>query len=291
MELNDFDFKNIRDYIQETIGISLQDEKKYLISQRLEPVAKQYNCRNFSEFYLKLKQQTTTEFRDRIIAAITTNETSFFRDSHPFDTFRDKIMPLLNGWVKERKSRLYMRRGPKVSIWCAASSTGQEPYTLAMIIAEYLANGRFPDVIPEDYSIIATDISSEVLAKAMSGRYEQNEINRGVPAQFRQKYFTQEGKEWVIAPEIQQLVDFRRLNLIQPFQYLGSFDIIFCRNVLIYFDLQHRTEIMDQFYNMLNPDGYLFLGASENIFGVSTKFVSEHIGRTIGYKKKPAAKA
>jgi len=286
MELTDLDFKNLRDYIQGIIGLSIQDEKKYLIIQRLEPVIRASKCKSYGEFYLKLKSKIDPEIDDLIIAAITTNETAFFRDSHPFDTFRDKLLPILCDWAIQRKNKLYARRGPKINIWCAAASTGQEPYTLAMIILDALENNKINGLVPEDFGILATDISSQVLARAISGRYDNMEVTRGVAENFRQKFFKKEENSWVIDESVQRLVDFRRVNLIDPFTYLGSFDMIFCRNVLIYFDATTRTTLFEQFFQILNPEGFLLLGASENTFGVTDKFISQHFGRTIVYKKK-----
>jgi chemotaxis protein methyltransferase CheR len=286
MELTDIDFKNLRDYIQEIIGLSIQEDKKYLILQRLEPVVRGCNCKSFSEFYMKVKNRSDPELNDRIIAAITTNETSFFRDIHPFDTFREKILPMMCGWARERKSKLNTRRGAKVKVWCAAASTGQEPYSLAMIIMDALGNSKAPDVVPEDFSIIASDISSQVLSKAISGRYDQMDITRGVPENYRQRFFVNENNSWVIDDQIQKLVEFRRVNLSENFMFIGGFDVIFCRNVLIYFDLNMRKSLFDQFFQLLNREGILFLGASENTYGVTDKFESHHFGRTIFYKKK-----
>lgn len=286
MELTDSDFNNLRDYIQGIIGLSISDDKRYLITQRLEPIVQACKCKSYAELYFKLKEKVDPELNDRMIAAITTNETSFFRDNHPFESFREKILPIIFERIRERKKKLYARRGPKVNFWCAAASTGQEPYSLSMIILDAVGNNRVPDIAPEDFSIIASDISSQVLSKAISGRFEQMEITRGVPENYRERFFVRDGNNWIVSEEVQKLIEFRRVNLIEPFLYLGSFDIIFCRNVLIYFDINTRISILDQFHQLLNHDGFLILGASENIFGVSDKFESNHFGRTIIYKKK-----
>ncbi len=287
MELSDQDFFNLRNYIERIIGLSIQEDKKYLISQRLEPVARENGFKSFTQFYLSLQQTKDKRVNDQIIAAITTNETSFFRDKHPFETFKDKIIPQLCYWVKERKSRLYMRRGPKVNIWCAASSTGQEPYTLAMLIYDAVRDTKVPGVLPEDFTIVASDVSNEVLAKAMSATYNKLETSRGLPDYYRNQYFINQTDKWIVKDQVQKLVEFRHVNLIESFTYLGAFDIISCRNVLIYFDTKTRITILEQFHRMLAPDGFLLLGASENIFGVTDKFESNHIGRTIVYKRKP----
>jgi chemotaxis protein methyltransferase CheR len=180
-----------------------------------------------------------------------------------------------------------MRRGPKINIWCAASSTGQEPYTIAMLIMDAVKDTKVPGVLPEDFAVIASDVSNEVLSKAMSGTYNKMEISRGLPDYYKNQYFSNQNDKWMVKEQIQKLVEFRRVNLVESFTYLGGFDIIFCRNVLIYFDSKTRLTILEQFHKMLNSDGFLILGASENIIGVSDKFESNHIGRTIIYKHKP----
>src|SRR4051794_25376104 len=192
-----------------------------------------------------------------VVEAMTTNETFFFRDKIPFDHLRETILPAL---VQARASRQTLR------IWCAASSTGQEPYSVAMCVKEFagLAGWRV--------EILATDLSQEVLEKSKAGIYSQFEVQRGLPIQMLVKYFTQIGELWQLNPDIRAMVQHRQLNLLQDFSHLGKFDVIFCRNVLIYFDQDTKTGIFGRLAKMLEPDGMLLLGAAETVVGISNAF-------------------
>jgi chemotaxis protein methyltransferase CheR len=189
---------------------------------------------------------------------MTTNESCFFRDKVPFEPFRDTIIPAL----------LYTRAaGRRIRIWCAAASTGQEPYSLAISLKEMgkeLKGWRF--------EILATDISNEVLEKAKSGIYTQFEVQRGLPALMLIKYFSQVGEMWQIAPEIRGMVKFMPLNLLDDFSHLGRFDVVFCRNVLIYFDQETKTSVLDRIARVTDRDGYLALGAAETVVGLTESF-------------------
>jgi chemotaxis protein methyltransferase CheR len=189
---------------------------------------------------------------------MATNESLFFRDKIPFDHFRDTIMPSL------LVSRAQQRR---VRIWCAAASTGQEPYSLAMALKE-----MGPALSGWRVEILATDFSLEVLEKAKAGIYSQFEVQRGLPIQMLVKYFTQIGEMWQIAPEIRAMVRFRPFNLLQDCLQLGSFDVVFCRNVLIYFDQQTKIDVLDRISRVVVPDGYLVLGAAETVVGLTNNF-------------------
>ncbi len=177
------------------------------------------------------------------------------------------------------------RRGPKVRIWSAASSTGQEPYTIAMLIHEFAEYHAHLGVHATDFSILATDISSRVLSQAIEGSYQQFELDRGLDNRYLEKYFQQQGDKWVVKPELASMVEFRKTNLVQPISHLGAFDVIFCRNVLIYFDFETKKNIISQFHHMLNKDGLLILGASENLYTIDG-FHSLTLGSTMVYKKK-----
>ncbi len=285
MELSQEEFNLLRNYIHEICGISIQDNKQYLVQQRLEPLVRASNCKSFAEYYHKITKSFSPNTKELVIDAITTNETSFFRDIHPFEAFRDHILPVLGKMIRERKQRNTARRGAKVNVWSAASSTGQEPYTLAMLIYEYARANAYLDIAQDDFRILATDISTEALAKALAGKYNEMEIKRGLPPGYLDKYFEKKGNEWVIQDALRSMVEFRQINLINPFNTLGSFDVIFCRNVLIYFDDNAKTRIFDQFYQMLANDGFFLLGSSENIYGMTDKFSSLRYGATIVYKK------
>ncbi len=189
---------------------------------------------------------------------MTTNESFFFRDKIPFDHFRDTIMP---GLLAARAAQRRMR------IWCAACSTGQEPYSLAMLLKE-----MSQQVAGWRIEIISTDISREVLEKAKAGIYSQFEVQRGLPIQLLVKYFTQVGEMWQVAPEIRAMVQYRTLNLLQDFSQLGTFDVVFCRNVLIYFDQERKIDVLERLARVVEPDGYLVLGAAETVVGLTDTF-------------------
>jgi chemotaxis protein methyltransferase CheR len=193
-----------------------------------------------------------------VVEAMTTNETFFFRDKVPFDHFRDHIMPEI---IKARANRRSVR------IWCAAGSTGQEPYSLAMCLKEMgaaLTGWRI--------EIIATDLSQEVLEKARAGIYSQFEVQRGLPIQMLVKYFKQTGETWQINPELRAMIQHRQLNLLHDFAQLGTFDVIFCRNVLIYFDQDTKINIFNRLARQIEPDGFLVLGAAETVVGLTDTF-------------------
>ncbi|OQY55630.1 MAG: hypothetical protein B6245_19550 [Desulfobacteraceae bacterium 4572_88] len=286
MKLSRPEFILLRDYIHSICGIAITDNKTYLVQQRLEPLALALGCRNFSEYYQKITKNPLPIFQEQIINAITTNETSFFRDTHPFVTFKEHILPRLAEVIHERKTRQNPRKGPKVRLWSAGSSTGQEPYSLAMLIQEFTeANSHFL-ISRGDFGILATDISSRVLAKAMAGEYKEAEIKRGLSPERVATYFKKEKKDWLINSSIRSMIEFRQINLIRPFTIVGGMDVIFCRNVLIYFDNEIKTNILKQFYNMLSSDGILILGATENVYAITDKFESVRYGDTLLYQKK-----
>jgi len=297
MELSRQEFELLRDYIYSICGLVISDNKQYLIRQRLEPLALTAGCQNFSEFYQRVTEsslppQTKNRFQEQIINAITTNETSFFRDGHPFAAFREYILPKLDEVICERKLRPNSRKGPKVRLWSAGSSTGQEAYSLVMLIREYTEEinkkNQFPrtPVSMDDFVILATDISTEMLARAMAGEYNDAEMKRGLNPQRVNAYFKKHKTRWIINSSIRSMVEFRQINLIRPLTMLGGFDVIFCRNVLIYFDIETKARIIEQFSAMLSDKGFLVLGSTENVYGITDKFDSVRHGETLFYQKK-----
>ncbi len=285
MELSRCEFDNLSKYIHSKCGIVIKDEKTYLIHQRLEPVVNSLGFNNFTELYLNIANNCTTNLQDKVITAITTNETSFFRDNHIFESFNSYILPKLDEFIKERSERKMQRKGSKVRIWCAASSTGQEPYCIAMLIDEYVSKNRHHNIKNSDFEVLATDISSKVLAQAISGEFTTMEAARGLSSSQIERYFSKVDGKLLLNQNIRDMVEFRRLNLIEPFTMLGGFDVIFCRNVLIYFDGSTKKKIMDQFHYMLPDDGFLILGASESTYGTTDKFDPIYINTSIIYKK------
>ena len=222
-------------YIFEISGIQISRDKGYLLETRLKPLLKSYGCATYSELYYQAKTDISKKLKKEIIEAITTNETFFFRDNTPFELLRNKIIPDL---IDRRTGVSRSGRVP-VRIWSAACSTGQEVYSIAMTLMEML-----PDLGKYDIFILGTDISDKVVADASYGKYNKFEIERGLPTHFRQKYFVQTGGDWRIKDEIRVMTNFRKMNLMKPFQDLGGkFDVVFCRNVAIYFNHGDKIKI------------------------------------------------
>jgi len=254
----DFDF--IRKLLKQRSGLMLSADKQYLVESRLMPVAQRNRIASLSELAARLRAGIDEALIAQVVEAMTTNETFFFRDRIPFEHFRTTILPALMA-SRERYKR--------IRIWCAAASTGQEPYSLAMAIKEMgsaLDNFRI--------EIVATDISHDVLAKAEAGIYSQFEVQRGLPIQLLLKYFTQHGDLWQIAPEIRAMVQYRPFNLLSDFSRLGVFDLVICRNVLIYFDQPTKSDVLDRLARVVAPDGFLILGAAETTVGLTQAFKS-----------------
>jgi chemotaxis protein methyltransferase CheR len=243
--------------LKERSGLDLSADKQYLVESRLLPLARRAGLGGIPELVQKMRS-SSEQLTARVVEAMTTNETFFFRDKIPFDNLNDGILPAL---IQSRASRRSLR------IWSAASSTGQEPYSIAMCLREYgaaLSGWRI--------EIVATDLSHEVLEKSKAGLYSQFEVQRGLPIQHLVKYFTQLGEFWQISADIRGMVQHRQLNLLQDFSHLGKFDVIFCRNVLIYFDQETKVSIFERLARMLEPDGTLMLGAAESVVGITDVF-------------------
>jgi chemotaxis protein methyltransferase CheR len=252
---HDFDF--IRKLLKQRSGLTLSAEKQYLVESRLIPLAQRAGLCDLAALTRKLRSGDETLTVD-VVEAMTTNETFFFRDKIPFEHFKTFIMPSLLATRARHK---------RIRIWCAAASSGQEPYSFAMALKEM---GKQV----EDFriEIVATDISLEVLEKARAGVYSQFEVQRGLPIQMLLKYFTQAGEMWQLSPEIRSMVQFRPLNLLSDFSRNGIFDLVVCRNVLIYFDQETKSEVIDRLARVIAPDGYLILGAAETTIGLSQGF-------------------
>ncbi len=251
------EYEYLRKFLKDNSGLDLSADKQYLIESRLLPLARKAGLSGIAELVQKLQSGSRTLITD-VVEAMTTNETFFFRDKVPFDHFREHIMPET---IKARAGKRSVR------IWCAAGSTGQEPYSLAMCLKEMgaaLTGWRI--------EIIATDLSQEVLEKAKSGVYSQFEVQRGLPIQMLVKYFKQTGETWQINPELRAMVQHRQLNLLHDFAQLGTFDVIFCRNVLIYFDQETKINIFNRLARQIEPDGFLVLGAAETVVGLTDTF-------------------
>jgi chemotaxis protein methyltransferase CheR len=252
----DYDF--LRKALKQRSGLVLSADKQYLVESRLLPIARKAGFGNLGELVAALKRGDTDALMTTVVEAMTTNETFFFRDKTPFENFRSAVLPALLG--SRRASRT-------IRIWSAAASTGQEPYSLAMALKEVEGS-----VAGWRIEIIATDLASGVLAKAQAGIYSQFEVQRGLPIQLLIKYFTKVGDMWQIAPEIRAMVRFKQLNLLADFSALGTFDLIFCRNVLIYFDQETKIGLLNRLGRITANDGYLVLGAAETVVGLTDSF-------------------
>ncbi|HEY6023606.1 MAG TPA: protein-glutamate O-methyltransferase CheR [Pseudolabrys sp.] len=252
------DFDYLRRLLRERSGLVLAAEKQYLAESRLVPVARRHGMSSLGELIERLQSKSPAALIAEVVEAMTTNETFFFRDKLPFDHFRDTMMPaLLAARAREKRIR----------IWCTAASTGQEPYSLAMIV-----KGMGPAIAGYRIEILATDLASEVLEKAKAGIYTQFEVQRGLPVQLLVKFFNQQGESWQLTPEVRSMVQFRTLNLLNDFSSLGSFDVVFCRNVLIYFDQDNKVAVLNRIARQMPDDGYLVLGAAETVIGLTDAF-------------------
>jgi len=237
------------------------------------------------QFSAMIDSDSQGRLRDEIIAAITTNETYFFRDDHPFEMFQSLILPTLANLADERRTRPDARKGSKVAILSAGASTGQEAYCLSMLINERYPFPSSGSTSADDYTIVGGDISPRVLAKAISGEYSDAEVARGLVEPYRSRYFSREKTGYTANDKIRRIVQFRRVNFVEPFTFLGGFDCIFCRNMLIYFDIETKIRILEQFHQMLPPGGFLVIGATESLYGLHDRFESKHVCGSIVYIK------
>ena len=255
--MNGDHFDVLSGVIRKHSGLVLTHDKAYLLESRLLPVARKWRLKTLADLATAVRGQADTGMVRDVVEAMTTNESFFFRDVKPFDQFKSFVLPHL---LRARAATRSIR------IWSAACSSGQEPYSLAMILSEQraqLAGWRI--------EILATDLSTEILDKAQAGLYSQFEVQRGLPIQLLVKYFKQQGERWQIDPAIRAMVSFRQLNLLDEMTALGRFDVIFCRNVLIYFDQPTKTMVLDRLSRQMAPDGHLYLGGAETVLGISDK--------------------
>ncbi len=257
MNVNDFEL--ISQLLKKRSGLVLSEDKAYLLESRLNPVARKWGLSGFDELAQQVRKSNDEKLLVDITEAMTTNESFFFRDQKPFDQFRDVVLPYLLEHRAAKKS---------IRIWCAAASSGQEPYTLAMLLKEAqakLAGWRI--------EIVGTDISQEILDKAKEGVYSQFEVQRGLPINLLVKYFTQVEDRWKLNDDIRNMVTFKNFNLLNSMSGMGQFDVIFCRNVLIYFDQPTKSQVLDQMSGILANDGFLYLGGAETVLGISDRFL------------------
>jgi chemotaxis protein methyltransferase CheR len=252
------DFGYLRKLLKDRSGLVLAAEKEYLAESRLLPVARRHGMATLAELVGKLKDGGAAALTAEVVEAMTTNETFFFRDKIPFEHVCDTVLP---AFIAARA------REKRIRIWCTAASTGQEPYSIAMVL-----KGMGAALAGFRIDILATDLSGDVLERAKAGIYSQFEVQRGMPIQQLVKFFTRNGETWQIAPDIRAMVHFRPLNLLNDFSALGTFDLVFCRNVLIYFDRETKTHVLDRIARQMPDDGYLVLGAAETVVGLTDAF-------------------
>ena len=258
MSVSKSDFNYIRELVLERSAIVLEDGKEYLVESRIGQVAETEGFDTIDQLVKALRKNSHNGLQSKVIEALTTNETSFFRDIHPFRTLKDAILPEL---LENRKNTR------KLNIWCAASSSGQEPYSIAMLIRE-----NFPALLDWQINFVASDISEKMLDRCRSGKFSQLEVNRGLSASFLVKYFEKKGPTWFIKKQFQEMIHFQQINLSRELPCLPKMDIIFMRNVLIYFDIETKKKILKQLISMLQPDGFLFLGAAESTINLDSSF-------------------
>ncbi|NUQ62005.1 MAG: protein-glutamate O-methyltransferase CheR [Pirellulales bacterium] len=279
MQVSPKDILFVAQFVQELTGVVLDETKAYLVESRLSGLARTAGCASYQELCQKARSSGDRRLQDQVIDAITTHETLFFRDNSPFEALRQKVVPELVA----AKARPPARR--KIRIWSAACSTGQEPYSIAMTLWDTI-----PDVLAWDVNILGTDISDSAVTQASLGRFSSHEIQRGMNPAMLAKFFRQEAGGWKVKDELRSLVSFRRCNLLDSLGGLGPFDVIFCRNVAIYFSGETRRNLFLRLADHLTPDGYLFVGASESLSDLGPRFAPQYHGRTIHYRPNRTAK-
>lgn len=280
MQVTAEDIKVISRLVDDLCGVVLDETKGYLIENRLSAVAEKAGCTTFSELYYKVRYDKDPKLRNEIIDGITTQETLFFRDTSPFEAMQHKAIPEL---IDAKSKTAFPKR---LRIWSAACSTGQEPYSIAMVLHELI-----PDVNSWDITIYATDIADVAISQASKGSYGSLEIQRGMTPAFLAKYFTQEGNNRKVKDELRALISFEKRNLLKPFVGIGPFDVILCRNVAIYFTPEARKDLFKRLAALLSPEGYMFVGSSESLADVGPEFAPQHHCRSIFYQPKKLAAA
>lgn len=262
--MRDDDYSFVARLVKEKSGLVLPGDKHYLVESRLSPVAREAGTDGLTDFITRLRRPEAMQLREAVVEAMTTNESLFFRDKLPFEHFTNVVMPYL---LAARAGRKHLR------IWSAAASTGQEPYSLAMCLQEMA-----PRIAGWRIEILGTDISAQALDRAKAGRYTRFEVQRGLPPNMLAKYFVQlqggAGDLWEITPAIRAMVTYQKFNLLNPFTALGRFDLVLCRNVLIYFDPPTKSDVLNRIARVLAPDGFMMLGAAETVVGLTEAFQS-----------------
>lgn len=269
MALNALHFDYVAALARDMAAIVLERGKEYLVELRLSPLARAQGFASLEHFIEHLRTRPVERAHHQVVDALTTNETMFFRDGAPFEFLRTSLLPALAARPGQAR---------QVRVWSAACSTGQEPYTLAMVMREH------PALRDWEMQIQATDLSLNALALAAAGRYSGFEIGRGLPVELRDKYFTRQGPEWVVRDELRRMIQFRQLNLAQPWLPQAGFDFIFLRNVMIYFDVPTKQQILRRMRDCLRPGGVLFLGTAETTVTLDPQWTPEQHAGAVAYR-------
>lgn len=264
------DFEYVRRLVLERSAILLEPGKEYLVELRLKPIVRMRGLRDLGELVQQLRNDYGGILQREVVEAMTTNETSFFRDVHPFETLRLRVLPEL------LRSRAAERR---LNLWCGAASSGQEAYSVAMTLRE-----SFPELANWRLDFVATDLSREMILRCRDGRYSQLEVNRGLPANLLVKYFDRADMDWRIREDVRRMIDFREMNLAGSWAGLPVCDLVFLRNVLIYFDDATKRQILAKVHGLMRPGSYLFLGSSETTLNLDTRFEQVKFDRTLCYR-------
>ncbi len=275
-EISPQDYDNFRRYLEEHSGIVLGENKHYLVTSRLSRLMREVGIEDFRTLMRQLINQRKSKLHEQIVDAMTTNETLWFRDGYPFEVLKQVILPELSD-----------KRLTQLRIWSAACSSGQEAYSISITLQEYLSSR--PGGLPAGIQIIGTDISASILREANTAQYDNMSLIRGMSDERRKRYFIQHGDKWQVRPEIKQRASFREMNLLGSYSALGRFDIVFCRNVLIYFSSQLKTDILNRIAKTMNPGGYLFLGGSESPTSYTDAFDLFRTPHGVVYRVKEAA--
>jgi chemotaxis protein methyltransferase CheR len=257
----------VRRLVADDSAMALGDGKEYLVDTRLAPVAEREGCGSVTELIDRVRGGAC-DLRRQVVEALVTHETLFFRDAHPFDALREVVIPAV----------LAANGGRRLAMWSAAASTGQEAYSLALVVRNH-----FPQVT--SLTLLGTDLAEPALVRARAGRYSQIEVGRGLPVALLVRHFDQHGRDWQLHDDVRAMVRFRQLNLAKPLAGVPAMDVVFLRNVLIYFDEGARGTLLREVGRILRPGGYLFLGGSESITGLPELYSREQIGRTIVYRR------
>lgn len=257
------EFDHFRQFLQEACGIALGDNKQYLVSNRIRRLLEEYKLSSFSDLVRALKQNSNRRLKEQVIDVMTTNETFWFRDTYPFEYLRNQLLPQ---WMQSE----HRMAGP-IRIWSAACSSGQEPYSISMMVEEFRRQRM--GALARPVQVVATDLSSIVLDQARRGEYDRLSVVRGLSPERLERYFDNPAENvWRVKPIIRDRIEFKAWNLLDSYAGLGKFDVVFCRNVLIYFNAELKQRILEKIHGALKPGGLLFLGSSEGLGGASARF-------------------